>query len=70
MGEEQFAAGHYHEAVELWRHAVLALPAEPDFDDLRHQLVLRLAYGQLMAWRHSDNPGCLEDAQGRRAPPP
>ncbi|MCA9708268.1 MAG: hypothetical protein KDK70_20625 [Myxococcales bacterium] len=63
IGEEQFAAGHYHEAVELWRHAVLALPTTADFDDLRHQLILRLAYGQLMAWSASGNPGYLEDAQ-------
>jgi len=63
VGEQHFAAGRYPEAVELWRHAVLLLPSTPEYDDLRHELVLRLAYGQLMAWEDSGNPGFLEDAQ-------
>ncbi|MEM6990381.1 MAG: hypothetical protein AAF721_07790 [Myxococcota bacterium] len=53
VGEARFAAGAYDEAVQLWRHAVLELPQTSDFDDLRHKLVLRMAYGQLMAWSKS-----------------
>lgn len=63
VGEERFAAGHYPEAVELWRHAILELPQTPGSDDLRHQLMLRLAYGQLMAWDQTRNVAYLEDAQ-------
>lgn len=63
VGEERYAAGRYDEAVQLWRHAILELPPTEGTDELRHQLVLRLAYGQLMAWSQTGNAGYLHDAK-------
>lgn len=63
IGEEQFAAGHYAEAVTLWRHAIAELPTTRSYDDLRHKLLLRLAHGQLMAWSQTGEVAFLEDAQ-------
>jgi len=63
VGEERYAAGRYEEAVELWRHAILELPPTAANDELRHQLILRLAYGQLMAWSQTGNAAHLDDAK-------
>lgn len=63
VGEARYAAGAYDEAVRLWRHALLELPQTRGYDDLRHKLVLRMAYGQLMAWSTSGHPGHLTDAK-------
>jgi hypothetical protein len=63
LGEERFAVGRYDDAVALWRHAILELPPTEANDELRHQLVLRLAYGQLMAWARSRDPAYVEDAK-------
>jgi len=63
VGEQHFAAERYPEAVELWRHAVLELPQVPQVDDLRHALILRLSYGQLMAWQQTGDMSFLDDSQ-------
>ncbi|MEM7160064.1 MAG: hypothetical protein AAF799_44920 [Myxococcota bacterium] len=62
-GEARYAAGAYDEAVQLWRHAVLELPQTAAYDELRHKLVCRMAYGQLMSWNASRDPGYLTDAK-------
>ena len=54
-GEALYEAGMFDEAVSLFRHALLMLPATPAYDGLRHELVLRMAYTLLSAHaRHSD----------------
>lgn len=63
VGEEHFARGEYEQAVELWRHAIVALPPTQQADSLRHALVLRRAYGQMMAWAQTGNLGYTLDAQ-------
>lgn len=62
VGEEQFKAGEYAQAVGLWRHALLQLPETADADDLRHKLILRIAYGQLVAHHHSGDRAQLQAA--------
>lgn len=49
MGEQSFKNGRYDEAILLWRHALLQLPEPAAADDLRHKLILRIGYGQLVA---------------------
>lgn len=49
MGEEAFAAGRHDAAIRLWRHALLQLPETAAADELRHKLILRIAYGQMVA---------------------
>ena len=63
IGEARYAEGKYEEAVMLWRHALLELPQTPGYDDLRHKLVLRMAYGKLMAWSQSGNEAHLDGAK-------
>ncbi|MEM7154661.1 MAG: hypothetical protein AAF799_17565 [Myxococcota bacterium] len=63
VGEAHFARGEYSQAVELWRQAIVKLPPTSDADDLRHALILRRAYGQLMAWHHQGDEAHLHDAK-------
>ncbi len=62
-GEARYSVGAYEEAVQLWRHAILELPQTAAYDDLRHKLVCRLAYGQLMAWSSSADTTHLYNAK-------
>jgi len=63
VAEERYAAGAYAEAVELMRHALLQLPATPQHDRLRHQLVLRMAHTQLRDHAATGEAAPLQDAQ-------
>jgi hypothetical protein len=63
VAEERFAAGAYDEAVALMRHSLLQLPASPEHDELRHQLLLRMAHTQLQAHTASGQVAPLRDAQ-------
>lgn len=62
VGEERFAQGDHAQAVALWRHALLQLPESADADTLRHDLILRIAYGQLVAHHHTGDRAQLEAA--------
>jgi hypothetical protein len=63
LAEQQVAAGKHAEAVQLIRHALLQLPERPGADALRHKLVLRLAYVQLLAYEQTRDAAFVEDAQ-------
>lgn len=63
VGEQHFAAGRAAEAVDLWRHAILQLPETSKYDGLRHKLVLRRAYGQLVAHAQTGDRAFLDDGQ-------
>lgn len=63
MGEQSFANGRFDQAILLWRHALLQLPETPAADGLRHKLVLRIAYGQLVAHAASGDRTHLLNAQ-------
>lgn len=62
IGEQHMAEGHPVEAVKLWRKAVVALPATAAYDGLRHDLVLRLGYGMLVASHETKDRRYLLDA--------
>lgn len=62
-GEARFAAGEPEQAVSLWRHAITQLPPTEQYDGLRHKLILRLAFGQLVAYEHSADLAYLFDAK-------
>jgi hypothetical protein len=63
VGEQRYAAGYPEQAVTLWRHAITQLPPTDDYDSLRHQLILRLAYGQLEAYQKLGKLAHLYDAR-------
>lgn len=63
VGEEKFAAGHPEEAVALWRHAITQLPQTEDYDNLRHRLILRLGFGQVVAYHASGKLAHLFDGK-------
>lgn len=63
VGEERFAAGEPEQAVQLWRHAITQLPPTKDFDALRHELILRLAFGQIVSYHHGGKLVHLFDAK-------
>lgn len=54
--------GHYADAVRMMRHAVLSLPKNAENDEMRHQLIVRMAYLQLMASEASGDPAYARDA--------
>lgn len=62
-GEARFAAGEPEQAVSLWRRAITQLPPTEQYDAVRHKLILRLAFGQLVAYEHSGNLDFLFDAK-------
>ncbi|MEZ4448751.1 MAG: hypothetical protein R3B09_04660 [Nannocystaceae bacterium] len=53
-GEARFSAGAPREAVALWRAALLELPEGPDFDRLRHKVILRMSHALLVAYERGD----------------
>lgn len=50
VGEQKFAEGHPAQAVALWRHAITQLPQTERYDGLRHKLILRTGFGQVVAY--------------------
>lgn len=61
VGEQRFAEGRADQAVALWRHAITQLPQTAQYDELRHKLVLRLGYGQLVAYETTGKLAHLYD---------
>ena len=61
--EQLVDQGRYGEAVLLVRHAVLQLPEDSGADALRHRLLLRMAYLQMLA---ADQTGDLAHAQNAK----
>lgn len=62
IAENQAEHGEYANAVLLLRHAILQLPETEANDELRHDLVLRMAYVELLAFESSGDPRFAEDA--------
>jgi hypothetical protein len=63
LGERNMTEGRAPEAVSLWRHAILLVPATADYDQLRHDLVMRLGYGLLAAHHATKDRRYLVEAQ-------
>lgn len=63
LGEERYAEGRFDEAVALWGHAMLQLPADPSADIVRHKLVARMGYGLLQAHHATGDMSYLVDGQ-------
>lgn len=63
VAEARVEDGAYGDAALLLRHALLQLPADASGDELRHALILRIAYVEMLAWSHNGNRVHLEDAQ-------
>jgi hypothetical protein len=61
LGERAYASGQYASAVDLWRHALLQLPATRAGDEVRHALILRIAHGQLVAFETEGSKADLID---------
>jgi hypothetical protein len=47
LGEAAWSGGAKIEAVALWRQAFLSLPPAPEYDALRHRMVVRIGHGLL-----------------------
>lgn len=60
--ESMVEAGYYADAVRLMRHSVLSLPRKPETDELRHALVMRMAYVQLLAANAGRDSAYARDA--------
>ncbi|MCA9654873.1 MAG: hypothetical protein H6712_06150 [Myxococcales bacterium] len=63
LGEQRYAEGRFDEAVALWGHTMLQLPADPSADEVRHKLLARMAYGLLQANAATGDPSYLHDGQ-------
>lgn len=63
LGEERYTEGRFDEAVALWGHALLQLPADPSADIVRHKLVARMGYGLLQAHHATGDMSYLVDGQ-------
>ncbi|MCX4247609.1 hypothetical protein [Paraliomyxa miuraensis] len=63
LGEERYAEARYPEAVALWGHAMLQLPADSSADGVRHKLLARMGHGLLQAFKASDDPAYLRDGK-------
>jgi hypothetical protein len=63
VAEQHVAAENYAAAVLLIRRALLQLPERADADALRHQLLLRLAYVQMLAYDQTGDRAFVDDAQ-------
>ncbi len=60
--EAMAADGHYADAVRLARHSILSLPRTADNDELRHALILRMAYLQLLTAQVEQDAAYAQDA--------
>lgn len=60
--ESMVDEGRYGDAARLMRHAILSLPETTESDDLRHQLLMRLAHVQLRAADAEHDAAYAEDA--------
>lgn len=63
LGEERYAEGRFDEAVALWGHAMLQLPADSSADTVRHKLIERMGYGLLQAHHATGDLSYLVDGQ-------
>jgi hypothetical protein len=63
LGERHMADGDAAAAVSLFRKAIAALPQTRSYDELRHDLVMRLGYGMLVAHEQTKDRRYLEEAQ-------
>lgn len=63
IAEKQAEHGKYADAVMLLRHAILQLPETQANDELRHDLILRMAYLELLAYESSGDRRFVEDAE-------
>lgn len=63
LGEQRYAEGRFDEAVALWGHTMLQLPADPSADEVRHKLLARMGYGLLQAYGATGDPSYLHDGQ-------
>ncbi len=63
LGEARYAEGRFAEAVALWGHTMLQLPADPSADTIRHKLLARMGYGLLQANAATGDPSYLADGQ-------
>lgn len=63
IAEGQRKAGEYANAVLLVRHAILQLPESEQSDAVRHKLILRMAYLELMAYDDTGDVRFAQDAQ-------
>ncbi len=63
VAEQRVEDRRYAEAVRLIRRALLQLPEHADADRLRHQLLLRLAYVQMLAYDQTRDRVFIDDAQ-------
>lgn len=63
VGEERFAAGRPDQAVALWRHAITQLPSTEQYDGLRHKLILRLGFGEIVTYHHTGKLAHLFEAK-------
>ncbi len=59
-GEALFDQGEPAMAVGMWRHALLALPEDARYDEVRHELMMRMGYGLMVAAHEEGNPSHLE----------
>ncbi|HET6582175.1 MAG TPA: hypothetical protein VFG69_01985, partial [Nannocystaceae bacterium] len=62
LGEEQMAANRASAAVGLFRQAIVALPDTESYDELRHDLSMRLGYGLLVAHHQTGDRRWLVEA--------
>lgn len=61
VGEAAYRDGRFEAAVALWKHALLQLPQTQSADDIRHQLLMRIAHGQLAAFEQRGGSDHLQD---------
>lgn len=61
MGETAYQDGRFEAAVALWKHALLQLPQTEAADQVRHQLLMRIAHGQLAVFEQRGSSRHLRD---------
>lgn len=58
-GEALFEQGQPARAVGMWRHALLTIPQDERYDDVRHQLIMRMGYGLMVSAHESGDTSHL-----------
>ncbi len=61
-GEERVKQEEWSRAIALFRRAAVDLPASAQYDEARHDLVMRIAHVQVRAFAHTRDAGYLADA--------